>query len=75
MPAMNRRRWSDLGRRERLVIIVFAAVQLTLLFAALRDIRRRPAEQIRGGKGRWVAISMINTVGPITYFIAGRRPG
>lgn len=69
----TRRRWSDLTQRERVVVAVLATVQLTLLVAALVDLRRRPAEQIRGGKGRWVLISMVNTVGPITYFLAGRR--
>jgi hypothetical protein len=44
-----------------------------LLAAAWADLRRRPAEQIRGGKGRWAIISMVNTVGPIAYFLAGRR--
>jgi hypothetical protein len=66
-------RWSELSARERLVVVALAVVQLSLLAAAWSDIRRRPAEEIRGGKGRWALISLINFAGPIAYFVAGRR--
>ena len=69
---MNRR-WKDLSPRARVAIVVLATIQLSLLLAALIDLRRRPAEEIRGGKKRWVAISFIDFVGPISYFTVGRR--
>jgi hypothetical protein len=51
------------------------AVQLGLLAAALRDLRKRPNEQIRGPKAVWVAVSGVNYLGlgPLVYFIFGRR--
>lgn len=48
-------------------------VQLGLLITALLDIYRRPAEEIRGRKLLWALISFVNFVGPIAYFLVGRR--
>jgi Phospholipase_D-nuclease N-terminal len=50
------------------------AAVLCLLAAALIDIKRRPASQIRGSKRMWTAASLINWfIGPVAYFIFGRR--
>ncbi len=47
---------------------------LGLLAVALIDINRRPASQIRGSKGMWTTVSILNwVIGPIAYFIFGRR--
>ena len=48
-------------------------VQVALLGAALVDLARRPSEQINGRKAVWVAVSFVNTVGPIAYFAFGRK--
>ena len=65
------------GQRPRLTdpaSIAFIAATLGLLAAALADIKRRPATQIRGSKRMWIALSFINWVlGPLAYFIFGRR--
>jgi hypothetical protein len=47
--------------------------QLALLVAALTDIRRRPASEIKGGKRLWTALAFVNGVGPIAYFAFGRK--
>lgn len=65
--------WGELGPRRRVAILVLGTVQLTLLVAALRDLRRRPSEQIRGSKRWWTAAVFVNFVGPIAYFLRGRR--
>ena len=56
--------------------ITAAVVQLSLLVAAQRDISRRPAEQIRGSKALWRVATLVNFVGPGSYFTFGvkRRP-
>jgi hypothetical protein len=55
------------------VIAYFAAV-LGLLAVTLIDIKRRPASQIRGPKQLWTTLSLVNwLIGPIAYFIFGRR--
>jgi Phospholipase_D-nuclease N-terminal len=69
----RKKRWSDLSREQRAGIVAAGTVQLGLQATALLDIRRRPAEQMRGHKGAWVALSFLNFVGPIAYFAIGRR--
>jgi len=55
---------------------VVVLVQLALLVAALVDLLRRPDEAVTGGR-RWVwilVVVLLQTIGPIVYFAAGRRP-
>ena len=67
------KRWSDLSTEQRAGVIALGTFQVSLQIAALVDIRRRPAEQIKGRKATWVAVSFINTFGPLAYFKFGRR--
>jgi hypothetical protein len=69
----RRKRWRDLSGRQRAGIVVTGGVQLTLLAAALTDLRRRPAAEVRGDKRLWVAASFVNFAGPLAYFAFGRR--
>lgn len=70
---MPKRKWSELSDRRRATVLVMASVQVSLLLTALTDIYRRPAEEIRGGKWPWVAASFVNFIGPVSYFVFGRR--
>ena len=70
------KRWNQLTPRTRRAIKVGAAVEGVLKVAALLDIARRPAEQIRGSKTKWAAAMLVvNSAGtlPIYYFAKGRR--
>jgi Family of unknown function (DUF5652) len=70
------KRWSDLSERTRRLIIAAAVTDGTLKVAALTDIRRRPASEIRGSKWIWFPVVLIvNSAGvlPLSYFIFGRR--
>ena len=75
----DRRRWSDLSPGTRRLIIATAVAESIIKGAALIDIKRRPADQIRGPKWLWVpVIALVNSAGvvPISYFLFGRRtPG
>ncbi len=66
--------WAEMTTAQRVGVIVGGLIQIALLIAAQRDIKRRPADQIRGSKQVWRAASMINFVGPISYFLFGRKP-
>jgi hypothetical protein len=66
-------KWSELSRRNRRLITVTGVVEVALLAATLVDLKRRPADQIRGPKRMWTAIAFINIIGPIAYFTFGRR--
>ena len=71
-----RRRWGDLSERSRRLIIVAAVAEASLKVAALIDIKRRPASQIRGSKWMWAAVvAVVNSFGcaPLSYFAFGRR--
>ncbi|MCU1670529.1 MAG: hypothetical protein JWP40_3456 [Blastococcus sp.] len=71
-----RRRWRDLSEGQRRLVVLGATVDGALKIAALADIRRRPADQIRGKKWAWAAVvALANSAGivPLTYFLVGRR--
>ncbi|MEI8307390.1 MAG: PLDc N-terminal domain-containing protein [Chloroflexales bacterium] len=70
---MPRTRWIDLPPAQRRLIVALASLQISLLAAALYDISRRPAEQINGSKAAWAAASLVSFVGPLAYFVWGRR--
>lgn len=74
-----KRKWRDLSERTRKLIIATAVAESILKAAALVDIKRRPASQIRGPKWLWapvVAVANSGGIVPISYFIFGRRrPG
>jgi hypothetical protein len=73
---MPGRQWSDLSERTRRLLIAAAVADGALRVAALIDLKRRPASQIRGRKRMWAAaVAIINSAGvlPISYFVFGRR--
>jgi len=65
--------WKDLSPRQKRGIVLGGTVQIGLLLAALLDIYRRPKEQIRGDKRLWSLATFVNFVGPISYFLFGRK--
>lgn len=83
IPAVNaedvmavRKQWSDLSERTRKLLIIGAVAEGMLRVAALIDIKRRPASQIRGRKWMWAAVvAVVSSAGvvPISYFAFGRR--
>jgi hypothetical protein len=68
--------WAGLSPRTRWLLAVGAAVETTLKAAALVDLKRRPASQVRGSKWLWASSMIVNSAGliPISYFAFGRRP-
>jgi len=69
----HKKRWSDMSPGQRAATIVGAIIQVSLLTAALWDISHRPATGIKGSKRAWTAASFVNFVGPIAYFVFGRK--
>ena len=69
----NKKHWKDLTKGQQAKVASLAAVQIALQTAAIRDITKRPANQIKGPKAAWVAGTFINFFGPIAYFVFGRR--
>ncbi len=71
--ARRHRNWHELAPRERRAIVLLGAVQVGLLAAALRDVIARPAGELTAPKPLWVMACFVNFVGPIAYFVFGRR--
>ena len=72
---MAKKLWSERSKLSRTLIVVLGVVEVALLVATLTDIRRRPADQIKGSKRMWSALAFVNIVGPLAYFTLGcRRP-
>jgi len=72
----DRKQWSDLSERNRKLLIAAGVVEGCLKIAALIDIKRRPASQIRGPKWLWAAVvTVVSSAGllPISYFVFGRK--
>ena len=72
----GRKRWGDLSGRTRGLIVAVAVVDLALRTAALIDLKRRPASQVRGPKWLWgSAVAVVSSAGvvPASYFAFGRR--
>jgi drug/metabolite transporter (DMT)-like permease len=54
------------------LLIPVILIELALLITALVDLIRR--EKTRGPKWAWVlVIVLLNFIGPIIYFVAGRK--
>ena len=70
---MRPKQWKDLRDTQKRSIVLLGALQFALLITALIDIRRRPADAINGSKRLWTIIVFVNFVGPIAYFMFGRK--
>lgn len=74
---VRKKRWNELSIGTRRLIIVAATFEGLLKIAALIDLARRPADEVRGSKAKWAtAIGLVNSAGalPLYYFARGRRP-
>jgi hypothetical protein len=60
-------------RPNKLVLAIIAVVHLTAVALTWRDLRSRPAGQIRGPKRIWQVASALNTSGSAAYWLFGRR--
>jgi hypothetical protein len=69
----ERKSWQELSPRQRAGMGVLGIIQVALLIAALRDLRKRSDEEINGSRRLWKAAVFINYIGPIAYFWKGRR--
>jgi hypothetical protein len=69
----KKQRWSDLSPRQRRIIPIAGAIQISLLLAALRDLHHRGDDEVNGDRRLWTAACFVNFVGPLAYFAFGRR--
>lgn len=56
------------------LLIPLVLIQIGLLVFALLDLVKRPEEALNGSKVMWILIiALVNVIGPILYFIVGRK--
>lgn len=70
---MRNKPWRELTPCQRVAVIAVAILQLTVNALIQRDLSRRSDADLRGGKGLWRALAFVQPVGPIAYFLIGRR--
>ena len=70
---MKKPQWKDMTPGQQTATLVAGSVQLSLAATAWTDLARTPAERVNGPKGVWAAVIGVNFIGPIAYFIWGRR--
>lgn len=70
---MAKKQWSDLTAKQKRAVYVGGAIETVVTLAALRDLARRPASQVRGPKAAWVLAFFVQPFGPVAYFATARR--
>jgi hypothetical protein len=71
--SMATQQWSDLSTRRKTGMLVAASIHLALAATAWTDLARRPAEQVNGPKALWAVLIAVNFIGPVSYFLFGRK--
>ena len=70
---MAKKKWADLTPQQKRAVYVGGAIETVITVAALRDLTRRPAAEIRGTKVTWVLAFFVQPFGPVAYLTLGRR--
>jgi hypothetical protein len=65
--------WNEMSAGRKAGVLAMGTAQMALAATAWRDLAKRPAAAVNGRKGIWAAIIAVNWVGPIAYFVKGRR--
>jgi hypothetical protein len=69
----KKKTWKEMPPAARAGVVAVGIAQVSLMLAAQRDISRRPAELINGPKAAWRLAALINFIGPMGYFVFGRK--
>ena len=69
----RKKRWSELSRPARTAIVIGAGLELLVTTIALRDLIRRPADEVRGSKVLWFLGCFVQPIGSPLYLVVGRR--
>jgi hypothetical protein len=60
-------------RKSSRTLMLILAGHTLVAACTWRDIRRQPAQQVRGSKTFWRIASAVNTLGSAGYWLIGRR--
>ena len=63
------------SRPKRIALVALVLAEVGLAALTWRDLRHRPADEIRGSKRLWRVISTINPGNSVAYWLVGRKYG
>jgi hypothetical protein len=63
------------SRPKRIALVALVLAEVGLAALTWRDLRCRPADEIRGSKRFWRVISTINPGNSVAYWLVGRKYG
>jgi hypothetical protein len=69
----KRKGWKEMTSAQKGGNIAFRIIGMVLTGLALWDLKNRPDDRIKGKKGVWALVSLAQPIGPIIYFIFGRK--
>jgi hypothetical protein len=69
----QRKQWSEYSPAAKTAIVIGGIAELVVTTLALRDLIRRPANQVRGWKPLWFLGCLVQPIGSPLYLVAGRR--
>jgi hypothetical protein len=70
---LQKKRWSDLTSGQQRAVLFAGVLQVKLQVLALWDMWHRPPDEINGDRRLWTLATFVNFVGPIAYFVFGRK--
>jgi hypothetical protein len=71
--AKLRTEFSALSTPARIGLLLGVGVEVSVKIAAWADLRRRPADKVRGPKWAWAVAQLVNGLGPVAYWSLGRK--
>lgn len=69
----RKKTWAELTQAQQRAVVVAGIVEVAMTLAVWRDLGNRPASEVNGSKQRWALAALLQPVGPIAYFLRGRR--
>lgn len=63
----------ELSSGGKAALGIVGVVQIAFAFLAFWDLARRDAREVRGRKGVWIPVILVNWIGPASYFAFGIR--
>ncbi len=68
----TKKKWSELSGTQQRAISLVGTLEVALTVAALVDLVRRPADEVRGPKALWAVGCFVQPIGPVAYLAWGR---
>ncbi|MFS3128057.1 hypothetical protein ACLM5J_06595 [Nocardioides sp. Bht2] len=69
----KKKKFSEMTGPQRAGVVALATAQIALSVWAGRDLKDRPADQVRGPKLLWGLALPIQPFGPVGYLAFGRK--